>query len=373
MSETPGDLVRVSTLTGLPPGAPSWAEGLAFQLPNAALRRLNACEPFAARERAVEALRMWHAYTERRPISSRLPLTYQIVPPALRSILASALGRWKRRSVQRWAQFPSWPLDLSADMLADLVGCPPSPFSTGPTPVLLTHDIDSPEGLANLVEFFLDAEESVGARSTSYVVPCAWPIDHALLAEVAGRGHELGIHGYDHSNLTPYLPPGERRQRLAAALPLMERYGMLGYRAPSLLRTRDLLRDLALHYQYDSSIPTSGGLFPVPNNGCASARPFRAEGIVELPVSMPRDGSLRFLGIEPAKILATWVDCAEIIARSGGVVVLLTHCEERFSGHRAMREVYAHFLRYVAERNHFTWSSPSQVLERFRRHEADES
>jgi len=250
-----------------------------------------------------------------------------------------------------------------------MAGCPASPFAAGPTPVLLTHDLDSPEGLANLVGRFLAEEEAVGARSTSYVVPCAWPLEYTLLDETTARGHELGIHGYNHSNQTPYLPPEVRQERLRAALPLAQRYRMIGYRAPSLVRTRELLRDLVPHYRYDSSIPTSGGLFPVPNNGCASARPFRAEGIVELPVSLPRDGTLRFLGMGAEEILATWIDCADKIARSGGVVVLLTHCEERFSGGRGMLDAYRRFLRWVADSGRFAWSTPARVLDAYLRHE----
>jgi len=364
------DLVPVSVQRGLPENAPAWAEGLNFRLPRTVLRRLQARAPLEG-EKDVEALRMRCAYTKHRPISSRLPVTYQVIPSRLRSLLASAFGRWKRRSVERWARFPGWPLDLSADVLADLAGCPPSPFSRGPTPVLLTHDLDSHEGLVNLVRIFLKEEEVVGARSTSYVVPCAWPLDHALLEETVNRGHELGIHGYDHSNLTPYLSSPERQQRVTAALPLVERYRMIGYRAPSLVRTPELLRDLAPHYRYDSSIPTSGGLFPVPNNGCASARPFRTEGILEIPVTMPRDGSLRFLGLSSDEIFSTWVDCADKIARSGGVVVLLTHCEERFSGNQAMLDVYRRFLRYVAEGDRFSWSTPAGIVGTYQRHEAE--
>jgi peptidoglycan/xylan/chitin deacetylase (PgdA/CDA1 family) len=165
---------------------------------------------------------------------------------------------------------------------------------------------------------------------------------------VGSRGHEVGVHGYDHSNRTPFATDAERRSRVDAARPFAERYGSAGYRAPSLLRTRPLLRDLARRYRYDSSIPTSGGLFPVPNNGCASARPFAIEGILELPLSMPRDGSLRFLGYSPGEIAQLWIDCADLIARSGGVVVLLTPCEQRFSGSAAMFDAYRRFLDHVA-------------------------
>ena len=60
--------------------------------------------------------------------------------------------------------------------------------------LILTHDLDSAEGLRNLVTWFLPLEEAVGARSTSFVVPCAWSLDVGLLDETSARGHELGVH-----------------------------------------------------------------------------------------------------------------------------------------------------------------------------------
>jgi hypothetical protein len=102
----------------------------------------------------------------------------------------------------------------------------------------------------------------------------------------------------------------------------------------------------------------------VPDTGCATARPFRVEGVWELPLSMPRDGSLRFLGYRPEEILEVWSSCARRIADSGGVVVLLTHCERSFSGNSTMLEIYRRFCEQVATDHHFTWSSPGEVLER---------
>jgi peptidoglycan/xylan/chitin deacetylase (PgdA/CDA1 family) len=189
-------------------------------------------------------------------------------------------------------------------------------------------------------------------------------VDEGAVREVGGRGHDVGVHGYDHSNLTPFADAAERKRRLDAARPFAERYGSVGYRAPSLLRTRALLRDLAGRYHYDSSIPTSGGLFPVPNNGCATARPFTIEGIRELPLTMPRDGSLRFLGYSPAEIARLWIECADLIARSGGVVVLLTHCERRFSGDERMFDAYRRFLEYIREqRERFVFMRATDVVD----------
>lgn len=353
----------------------AWAQGIQFCLPQSILEksRLNQHidkdgnlvippETPCINPQEPEALRLRAAFTEKRPLSSRLPVSYQNVPSGLRNLIASAIGRWSSRFTARLGEFPRWPLDLSADFLADLASGTSSVFAAGPTPVLLTHDLDSAEGLENLAKWFLGMEESVGARSTNFVVPCAWPIDYSLLDQINDRGHEIGIHGYDHSNRTPFLGPLKRRNRLQSAHELVERYNILGYRSPSLLRTSDLLRDLGNLYRYDSSIPTSGGVFPVPNNGCASARPFWVEEIAELPLTMPRDGGLLFLGDSSHEVLEIWINCAKSISLSGGIVVLLTHCEARFSGNAPMLNAYRGFLEFVATSEHFVWSNPRQIL-----------
>ena len=72
--------------------------------------------------------------------------------------------------------------------------------------------------------------------------------------------------------------------------------------------------------------------------------------MTEIPLSMPRDGSLRFLGYSAAAIGRLWTECAEAIARSRGSIVLLTHCERRFSGNPEMLATYRRFLEHLAER-----------------------
>ena len=371
LSASDDELVRV-TIGGAASGHLAWAEGERVTLPRQVLTALGWTDrrgtdtPLTLPAQVPPLpsgislqLRDRAAFTNTPPVSARLPVSYQRVPGWLRAAIAGALGRWQRRSVDVWGRFPGFPLDLSADFLADLERGTPLP--SRPAPVVLSHDIDSPEGLRNLVDAFLPIEEAVGSRSVNFIVPCAWPIDHGLVAEARARGHQIGVHGYDHSNRSPFAEPGERRERLDAARAFIDRYEARGYRAPSLLRTRALLRDLSSRYAYDSSIPTSGGLFPVPNNGCATARPFTIEGITELPVSMPRDGSLRFLGYSPAEIAAIWRDCAARIARAHGVVVLLTHCERRFSGTRAMLDAYQRTLAFLRESGGFTFCAASDV------------
>ena len=368
--------VRIASVGNRPRAL--WAEGMRAHLPASLLDRTGwrrairpngdldvPPDPVSISDDDVAWLRERRAFTDRRPLSARLPVSYRLVPGWTRAIAASAIGRWNRRRIHRWAAFPGWPIDLSTDLMDDLREAPgtASPSSRR-APVVLTHDIDSPEGLRNLLSLFLPQEEAVGARSTSYIVPCAWRLDHGLIAELVARGHEVGVHGYDHSNTPPFATDEDRRRRLDGARAFAERYAAAGYRAPSLLRTRALLRDLGARYQYDSSIPTAGGLFPTPNNGCATARPFLVEDIVELPVTMPRDGSLRFLGYSPDEIVAMWTQCADLVWRSRGVIVLLTHCERRFSGRSGMLGAYRRFLDHLRDRSEsFTFSNPGHVLD----------
>lgn len=306
-------------------------------------------------------LRLRAAFTDEHPRSKRLPFSYQRVPPQIRWYIARYLGKGLRNRRSEWARFPDWPLDLSADFVADwLCGSTPMP-AVAPAPVLLTHDIDSAEGLRNLVDLFLPIEEAVGARSTSYVVPRGWALDHGLLRDVVARGHEIGVHGYDHSNRTPFLSRHERRRRLSDGRSALEAYSPSGYRAPSLVRTPGLVEDLADYFLYDSSIPTSGGPFPVFNNGCATARFFRIGRTLEIPITLRRDGSMRFLGYSPVEIGAMWRDNAEQIAAARGIVSLLTHCERRFSGNRPMLDTYRQFLEFLQSSPRFGWSRADRV------------
>lgn len=317
------------------------------------------------RKIAVALLRDHAAYTETSPTSSKLPIHYHRVPPGLRNLVAKAIGRLQRRRQDKWAIYPQFPLDLSADFMADLLNVPSFRFNDR-TPVLLTHDIDSVEGLENLEKIFIPAEQSLGVTSTSFVVPQAYPFLDKQLEAITNAGGEIGVHGYDHSNRTPYLEKAEMRKRIEKGYEALSDFNPIGYRSPSLCRTRALMNELSDFYQYDSSIATAGGLFPTPNNGCASARPYKIGAVWELPLSMPRDGSLLFLGFDPARILDLWKDCALRIRKSGGVVVLLTHCEKRFTGNPPMLHAYVSLLDFLQSNGGFVFLNASSLIKEMR-------
>lgn len=350
----------------------SWAFGWTFRIPSVIAQNPEIMVPYdggylltgrQCPSTAFEDLREMRAFTEQKPMSSKVPISYQYVPALLRNLIARGIGYVQRNRMNRWSDYPVWPLDLSADFLADLCG-KTSSYAGGKTPVILSHDIDTSEGLENCVRQFLPLEEMYGARSVNFLVPASWPIDYGLIQELIGRGHALGVHGLDHANKTAYCTEKEIHDRLQKGIARLKEYGAIGYRAPSLIRTQSLLRCLDQYYQYDSSIPTSGGLFPVPNNGCASARPYLiGNALWELPLSMPREAALYFLGYKPEEILATWINCAKKISESGGVIVLLTHCEKRFTAAPIMFSIYEQFLEYLTQSGRYDWSTPEELFQ----------
>lgn len=56
-----------------------------------------------------------------------------------------------------------------------------------------------------------------------------------------------------------------------------------------------------------------------------------------------------------------WERTAGEIAAANGVVVLLVHCERRFSGNAPMLEAYRRFLEFVGGSQRFDWSTAASV------------
>ncbi|MCA9395603.1 MAG: polysaccharide deacetylase family protein [Candidatus Omnitrophica bacterium] len=351
-----------------------WSEGMSFTVPDEIAQALKVYSDNDGSIRIPENLkltpvsinhseyRLKRAYCHEKPFQSSTPFSYQRIPSFIRDFVAKTMGKNRLKHKNKWARYPDWPLDLSCDFLSDLFCQEDAKSIPGKTPVILSHDLDTAEGLANCVKYFLPLEEKYGFHSVNYIVAKGWEIDHRLLTELRDRGHEVGVHGYDHSNKTAFMSAQEREKRISEFKPLIDRYGVTGYRSPSLLSTPGLLDNLSKYFRYDSSIPSSGGLFPVPNYGCASARPFRIGNILEIPLSLPRDGSMVFLGFRPDQIADIWIDSSRSIAASGGAVVLLTHCEKRFSGNTPMLEAYEKYLQHVSSDDTYQVYKAEEIL-----------
>ncbi|MHB9073491.1 MAG: polysaccharide deacetylase family protein [Desulfobaccales bacterium] len=300
-------------------------------------------------------------------LSARLPFSYQKVPYNLRWIIAAYLIKINKIKQRKTSRFPHWPLDLSIDSIIDIERYitqnhhGPSLLSNT---AVLTHDIDSPESLENL-GYFLEIEEFLGIRSTNFIVPKGWQLDRKILERLVQEGHEIGVHGYNHNNRTPFLPRTQIKDRFDEILSLISEYQIKGYRSPSLLRSKTLFAVLEEYFIYDSSIPNVGGFVYSQGNGCASARPFYYNNLLEIPITLPSDAELLFQGFKPDDILQLWITLSKVILKSGGIINLLTHCERRYSGNQTMLKIYEQYLVFLKSSGVSKWKTLSQVADAF--------
>jgi polysaccharide deacetylase family protein (PEP-CTERM system associated) len=117
----------------------------------------------------------------------------------------------------------------------------------------------------------------------------------SLIRRVADKGHEIGLHGYHHFQVSR-LTPEEFRAEVLRGRAVVETAGgkqVIGHRAPmfsidrSSLWALEVLRDLG--FSYDSSVfPTRNMLYGYPDAPRFPYQPFGNGDFVEFPVSTVR-------------------------------------------------------------------------------------
>jgi polysaccharide deacetylase family protein (PEP-CTERM system associated) len=147
---------------------------------------------------------------------------------------------------------------------------------------------------AGHVHSVLGLLDELGLTATFFVAGVTADRHPGALEEVAARGHEIACHGYEHRRAYRHSPE-DFRADVARSVEAIERIcGVtpVGYRAPWFSITRDsewahgILRELG--FRYDSSLYDSPRvphrIRPIP------ARPFRIDGLWELPIAVARWG-----------------------------------------------------------------------------------
>ncbi len=283
-------------------------------------------------EAYVPASRPWH---------SRSPIPHRWIPPALKMLL---LRRSLRAPLGR-DTFPRWPADgfvedlrtalRDAASAAGLLRDPAPLWPEGKAfAACLSHDIDSPEAYRR--EWwrpFADLEEAHGLRSSWHACTEHLPVARPALDELARRGHEIAWHGPTHDYRIAWTPPDEIA---ASARTFLEGApgNPRGFRSPNFLRTDNLWAGLAPVLGYDSSArDTAAELFSAhPRQGCGTIFPFFRGTLVELPITIPDDLSIRCLRPDDANALAE-VQLAKLawIRARNGFALSLTHPEDWIS------------------------------------------
>lgn len=292
----------------------------------------------------IEVLQQELYAPEMRSLTARLPFPYHHLPAPIR-LLAAKCVYLPQRFLRR-RRDPSWPVAPALDLLLELLGRRTRPDWGGARWALcITHDVDTVHGLRHALGLAEIVERS-GFRSCFYIVAEVAQRERGIVQELRDRGHEIGSHDIVHDNRLCFLPSPKMEERLKRARESIEPYGGTGFRSPSLLRSPRLLKAVGRYFAYDSSICDTDLEF---ERGCTTVFPYRLNGSLEIPITLPMDSSLRYLGYGPESILETWKEKSSYIRALGGVGVLVTHAEPHLSGGAKMRNLLLQFLSWIGE------------------------
>ena len=184
-------------------------------------------------------------------------------------------------------------------------------------------------------------EERLGFRSAWNIVPHKYPVDRGLLEDLKHRGHEIGVHGYNHDGrLFESRRLFSRRAELINQA--IESFGSTGFRAPMVHRNLQWLQ--ALDIDYDASC-FDVDPFQAMAGGVGGVWPFFAGKFVELPYTLPQDHTLFVsLGETTPRI---WIEKLAYLRKLAGMAMLITHPDYLDTPERL--EIYRIFLEHLAE------------------------
>jgi len=158
--------------------------------------------------------------------------------------------------------------------------------------IFITHDIDNVQAQNNVLKVF-SLERKYNVVSTWFFVP-KMKIDYEIIDLLVDNGNEIGVHGYNHRVILPFLKKHEIEKKLKEAIKILARYKPIGFRAPMFVRTEPLLDVVKKLFKYDSSFSKNNSFknpFILPN------------GLIEIPINVSCDANLYTKGYNHMEIL----------------------------------------------------------------------
>jgi glycosyltransferase involved in cell wall biosynthesis len=193
---------------------------------------------------------------------------------------------------------------------------------------VLTHDVESPEGVANS-QALADLETSHGFRSSFNFIPeGTYSVDPALRTSLRAQGFEIGIHDLHHDGKL-YRSRDQFRQNATRINSYLKDWDATGFRSGFMLHELNWLHDLDI--KYDASTFDTDPFEPQPV-GAGTIFPFWVQpppdhpysrGYVELPYTLPQDSTLFLIFREPTPEI--WLKKLDWVAEHGGMALVNVH------------------------------------------------
>ncbi|MEK6983798.1 MAG: hypothetical protein AABX33_04450 [Nanoarchaeota archaeon] len=319
-------------------------------------------------ERIIKNLIYERYYQQNPPFHSRLPINYTKIPISLRNFLFDIV--LKLKTDPKW---PEWPVEKSVELIRYLYIKSVSLLLRKRIPhvsfwpykkkfaIAVTHDCDT-ESSFNNIDKIRDIEKKYSINSCWNVLSNKYRINREKLRKLKDECCEIGLHGYNHDNKTPFLKKGEIIERIMSASKIMQEFDIKGFRSESLLRNKEFLELLSNYFQYDSSTCDTDIYSPVAiRSGTSTVFPFFIKNMVEIPVTLPQDYRLMRLNKTKNEIFNIWKDKVDFIRQINGAVVLLTHPDSHIFGNDKYLDVYERILKYLTRFDDGWITTPCEI------------
>ncbi len=214
-----------------------------------------------------------------------------------------------------------WPIDPAA-------GISPAGWSGWPGnkkfALVLTHDVDTQKGHDSCLSL-MNLEKHAGFISSFNFVPERYLVSCEVQDALSDNGFEIGVHGLKHDGKL-FSSRAVFNEQAAKINEYIREWGAVGFRAPSMIRNLEWIKDL--NVEYDASTFDTDPFEPQPD-GVGTIYPFWVNGApgkrgyVELPYTLCQDFSLFILMRE--KGISVWKEKLDWIAAHGGMALINTH------------------------------------------------
>lgn len=244
--------------------------------------------------------------------------------------------------------------------------------------VVLTHDVEGPEGVARCRDL-AELEMSLGFRSSFNFIPeGTYRVAPELRSWLTAQGFEVGIHDLNHDGHL-YSSHNGFLNKARRINDYIKEWNASGFRAGFMLRNLDWVHNLDIEYDastfdtdpFEPQPDGAGTIFPfwistpanfsASNNGHTgtnSSTPIATTqrgGYCELPYTLPQDSTLFLVFKESTNEI--WRKKLDWVAAHGGMVLVNVHPDylpiygDRRKSPQTVRDHYADLLQYISEKH----------------------